>query len=63
MGNRRRLAQSHDENHTEHDANFFDPNNVEYNKTRDQLAMDTLQELLDWLLNANGSVGILGTQR
>jgi hypothetical protein len=22
--------------------------------------MDTLEELLDWLLNANGSVGILG---
>jgi len=27
---------------------------------RDELAMDTLEELLRWLMNENGSVGILG---
>ena len=27
---------------------------------RDELAMDTLEELLRWLINENGSVGILG---
>jgi 6-phosphofructo-2-kinase len=63
VGHRRRLAQLKDDpgHPTEHDANFFDPNNVEYSATRDQLAMDTLEELLRWLLEENGSVGILGT--
>jgi len=45
---------------TDHDARFFDPNNAEYSATRDELAMDTLEELLHWLLEENGSVGILG---
>jgi 6-phosphofructo-2-kinase len=45
---------------TEHDANFFDPNNAEYTATREHLAMDTLEELLHWLMEENGSVGILG---
>ena len=62
MGNRRRLAQTKDDaaHRTEHDANFFDPNNAEYTATREQLAMDTLEELLHWLMEENGSVGILG---
>lgn len=63
VGNRRRLAQSKDDSAhpTEHDANFFDPNNAEYTATREHLAMDTLEELLHWLMKENGSVGILGT--
>ena len=62
VGNRRRLAQSKDDSDhpTEHDANFFDPNNAEYTATREHLAMDTLEELLHWLMEENGSVGILG---
>jgi 6-phosphofructo-2-kinase len=64
VGNRRRLAQHNEDvdHQTEHDARFFDPNNAEYTATREQLAMDTLEELLHWLLAENGSVGILGTQ-
>jgi 6-phosphofructo-2-kinase len=62
VGNRRRLAQFQEdaEHHTNHDARFFDPNNAEYTATREQFAMDTLEELLHWLLQENGSVGILG---
>ena len=62
MGNRRRLAQTKDDaaHRTEHDADFFDPNNAEHTATREHLAMDTLEELLHWLMEENGSVGILG---
>jgi 6-phosphofructo-2-kinase len=62
VGNRRRLAHANDDpdDHTDHDANFFNPDNSEYSARRDELAMDTLEELLRWLLNENGSVGILG---
>jgi len=63
VGNRRRLAHKLEDDSahaTEHDARFFDPNNAEYSATRDELAMDTLEELLHWLLEENGSVGILG---
>ena len=49
--------------HTEHDANFFDPANAEHTARREQLAMDTLEELLHWLLSKNGTVGILGIPR
>ncbi len=47
---------SHD--HTDHSASFFDPDNVEAAGLREQLAMQTLDELLDFLLDQNGSVGI-----
>jgi 6-phosphofructo-2-kinase len=62
VGNRRRLAQFKEDadHHTEHDARFFDPNNAEYTATREALAMATLGELLYWLMEENGSVGILG---
>jgi 6-phosphofructo-2-kinase len=40
-------------------AKFFDPGNQEASKLREQVAMDTLDELLDYLLNQGGSVGIL----
>ncbi|KAL8728244.1 MAG: hypothetical protein Q9166_005547 [cf. Caloplaca sp. 2 TL-2023] len=47
---------SHD--HMDHSANFFDPENTEAAELREQLAMETLDELLDFLLYQNGSVGI-----
>jgi len=40
-------------------AKFFDPNNESASKLREQVALDTLDELLDYLLHRNGSVGIL----
>ena len=40
-------------------AKFFDPNNERASKIREQVALDTLDELLDYLLNQGGSVGIL----
>lgn len=39
-------------------AHFFDPDNTEAADLREQLAMETLDELLDFLLDQNGSVGI-----
>ncbi|KAL8850948.1 MAG: hypothetical protein Q9221_004148 [Calogaya cf. arnoldii] len=47
---------SHD--HMDHSASFFDPDNTEAAGLREQLAMETLDELLDFLLDQNGSVGI-----
>jgi 6-phosphofructo-2-kinase len=41
------------------DASFFDPNNLRAAKIREQCAMDTLNELLDYILSGRGSVGIL----
>ncbi|TEA22679.1 6-phosphofructo-2-kinase 1 [Colletotrichum sidae] len=40
-------------------AKFFDPTNETASKIREQVALDTLDELLDYLLNQGGSVGIL----
>lgn len=40
-------------------ADFFSPNNVQTSQLREQWAMDTLEELLDFVLIGNGSVGIL----
>lgn len=40
-------------------AKFFDPMNQRASAIRDQVAMDTLDELLDYLLNQGGAVGIL----
>jgi hypothetical protein len=40
-----------------HDASFFDHGNLEANKQRDQLAMDSLEEILCWLENG-GKIGI-----
>ncbi|KAL8841790.1 MAG: hypothetical protein Q9170_000823 [Blastenia crenularia] len=39
-------------------ANFFDPDNIEAAGLREQLAIETLDELLEYLLDQNGSVGI-----
>jgi 6-phosphofructo-2-kinase len=40
-------------------AEFFSPSNSKASAIREQVAMSTLDELLDFLLNQGGSVGIL----
>ncbi|OTB04291.1 hypothetical protein M426DRAFT_58755 [Hypoxylon sp. CI-4A] len=40
-------------------AKFFDPKNEEAFRIREQIAIDTLDELLDYLISGGGSVGIL----
>ncbi|KAF2397071.1 bifunctional 6-phosphofructo-2-kinase/fructose-2,6-bisphosphate 2-phosphatase [Trichodelitschia bisporula] len=44
---------------TEQTAEFFDPNNAEAARIREQCAIDTLDELLQYILVEGGSVGIL----
>ncbi|KIV99965.1 hypothetical protein, variant 2 [Verruconis gallopava] len=44
---------------SEHTADFFDPANREAALIREQCASETLDELLDYILYGNGSVGIL----
>ena len=57
VGNtRRRFARDH--GLKDQDSNFFDPKNSESTRLRDKWAMDTLDELLDYLLEGAGSVGI-----
>lgn len=40
-------------------AKFFDPKNQSASKLREQVALETLDELLDYLLHGGGAVGIL----
>lgn len=40
-------------------SNFFDPRNQHAVKMREQVALDTLDELLEYILERGGSVGIL----
>ena len=42
----------------DHNAEFFDPSNAKASNLREQLAMETLDELLDFILEKGGSVGI-----
>ena len=42
----------------EQTADFFDPNNAKASLIREQVAMATLDELLDFILDQGGSVGI-----
>lgn len=57
VGNtRRRYTREHGMG--EQDSNFFDPSDERSIKLRDQWALDTLDELLDYLLTGNGSVAI-----
>ncbi|KOG98796.1 6-phosphofructo-2-kinase [Saccharomyces eubayanus] len=57
VGNtRRRFARDH--GLKDQDSNFFDPKNSDSTRLRDKWAMDTLDELLDYLLEGAGSVGI-----
>lgn len=51
--------EGHDINNIDQSANFFDPKNATARALREKVAMDTLDELLDYLINGNGAVGIL----
>ncbi|KAE9978774.1 hypothetical protein BLS_000329 [Venturia inaequalis] len=53
--------ESHDSHteHNEHNADFFDPNNRAAALIREQCAEETLDDLLHYILEENGSVGIL----
>ena len=42
----------------EQSADFFDPNNARASQIREQVALETLDELLDYILDQGGSVGI-----
>lgn len=44
--------------HMEQSASFFDPKNKKAALVREQVAMETLDELLDYVLDQNGSIGI-----
>ncbi|KAK9350653.1 6-phosphofructo-2-kinase-domain-containing protein [Lipomyces doorenjongii] len=48
-----------DELDTSHPANFFAPDNPQTAALRESWALQTLDELLDWVLHGNGSIGIL----
>ncbi|KAK4580409.1 6-phosphofructo-2-kinase [Recurvomyces mirabilis] len=43
----------------QHNSAFFDPENKRASQIREQVARETLDELLDYILNQGGSVGIL----
>ncbi|KAI5367893.1 Putative histidine phosphatase superfamily, clade-1, 6-phosphofructo-2-kinase [Septoria linicola] len=48
-----------EEDNMEQNANFFDPQNKKASQIREQVARETLDELLDYILYENGSIGIL----
>ncbi|TPX11009.1 uncharacterized protein E0L32_008046 [Thyridium curvatum] len=54
-------ATHHNENGEPIDqsAKFFDPKNEQASKLREQVAVETLDELLEYLLHGGGAVGIL----
>ncbi|KAF2857137.1 bifunctional 6-phosphofructo-2-kinase/fructose-2,6-bisphosphate 2-phosphatase [Piedraia hortae CBS 480.64] len=54
VGERRRQDGKDEQN-----AAWFDPDNKKASAVREQLARETLDELLNYILNQNGSVGIL----
>ncbi|CCH62186.1 hypothetical protein TBLA_0G02460 [Henningerozyma blattae CBS 6284] len=57
VGNtRRQYAKEH--NLKEQDSKFFNPNDTNCKELRDKWAIDTLDELIDYLMNDNGVVGI-----
>lgn len=70
VGNTRRLDKMHDakslpevkakekDETPTHDADFFNPNNSESINIREKWAMDTLDQLLDYIIDGTGSVGI-----
>lgn len=53
-GDRRRQHATN----TAQDANFFDTKNREAAEIREELAMQTLESLINWVVNENGTVGI-----
>ncbi|CDO55757.1 similar to Saccharomyces cerevisiae YIL107C PFK26 6-phosphofructo-2-kinase, inhibited by phosphoenolpyruvate and sn-glycerol 3-phosphate [Geotrichum candidum] len=46
------------ESQTTHSAEFFDPNNDKSIQMREKWAMDTLDELLDFLIHGDGCIGL-----
>lgn len=61
VGNRRRIASKGDNrNGTSHSHAFFDPKNTAAKEIRDELALESLEELIAWL-KQGGRVGIHGT--
>jgi 6-phosphofructo-2-kinase len=53
------LNQADPKEEADQSAQFFHPKNEKAAAFREQVAMDTLDELLDYLLNEGGAVGIL----
>lgn len=51
--------EGRDVNKIDQSANFFDPANASAAELRERVAMDTLDEVLDYLVNSHGAVGIL----
>ncbi|CAO3668877.1 unnamed protein product [Umbelopsis vinacea] len=53
VGNRRRISAERSEKSSgkaqDQSASFFDPNNIGGKALRDELALETLEELIDWL--------------
>lgn len=59
VGNTRRKHQKEaNAENAFHDSEFFNFDNIESKKLREKWAMDTLDELLDYLINDNGLIGI-----
>lgn len=56
---RRKLSTAETKELQDQSAEFFDPHNENAAKFREQLALETLDELLNYLLLKGGSVGIL----
>lgn len=57
--NAERRESTSEETENDQSANFFDPHNQKAAAMREQVAMETLDELLDYLLDGGGAVGIL----
>lgn len=51
--------EEEDDANMQQDASFFDPQNKKASQIREQVAQQTLDELLDYILDGSGSVGIL----
>ena len=58
-GSKNANAKQEDTKSMDQTADFFDPQNQRAVKLREQVALDTLDELLDYILDQGGSVGIL----
>lgn len=59
LGEPEEPQEPEDDESQEQNAAFFDPNNKKASAIREQVARETLDELLDFILNKGGSVGIL----
>jgi 6-phosphofructo-2-kinase len=50
--------EGNEDENMDHSAGFFDPENTKAAQIREQCAMETLDDLLDYILKGSGSVGI-----